>query len=118
LHDALTIDDTAQATLPCCQDDAVGQGAKSKLANRCGLQILIVSKHQRHWRIKLAKSTQHPIHALFFVVALNAHSLKELDRHIDLPLSMNTLIFFLVRKVPHMRLSSQRIFRISFANFI
>ena len=51
-------------------------------------------------------------------MALNAHSLKQLDCHIDLPLSMNTLVFFLIRKVPHMRISSQRIFRISFANFI
>ena len=94
LHHALTVNNRAEAALPCSETDRIGNGAEVELTDRGRLKNFVIGEHNRDRRIELAETAHYPVLTHFFVVAGNAHSGEKLFRYFDLTLAMNALVGF------------------------
>ena len=56
LHHALTVNNRAEAALPCSETDRIGNGAEVELTDRGRLKYLVLVEHTGYWRIELAET--------------------------------------------------------------
>ena len=82
------------------------------------LEVFVIGQNKRYRSVKLAKATQHPLHALFFVFPRYIHHLKKLDRDVDLIATVDLFILFDVGELALHGHPSHRVIGVALANFI
>ena len=92
LHDSLAVDHAAQATRPGDVDDGVDHAATIERRDIAALNRSVIRHYDGDRCIELAKTTQHPVQPLFFVVAFNAHGTEQLLGDANLSLAVRACV--------------------------
>src|SRR5690606_34961349 len=89
LHDALAVDDAAEAPRPRRVDEAVDHPAAVEGGDVATVDRAVVGDDDGHRRVELPKAAQHPVLAPLLVLAGDAHRPEQLLGDLDLSLAVH-----------------------------